>query len=75
MISEEKNKNKELIKQINDLKSQLQNNDIKFKQILDEKEKEFKKLIEENNIEIMLKVYLGLEKQVLIMKILIYILI
>ncbi len=39
---QEKNKNKELIKQINDLKSQLQTNDIKFKQILDEKEKELK---------------------------------
>ena len=64
-LSEEKNKNKELIKQINDLNSQIQTNDIKFKQILEEKEKELKKLIEENK---QLKLGTTKSKDILFMK-------
>ena len=46
-LNKEKNKNKNLTEQINNLRLEIQNND-KLKKILQEKENELKKYIEEN---------------------------
>jgi len=48
-LTEERNKNRELINQINNLKIQLQNNDTNYNQILIQKQNELNKLIAEIN--------------------------